>query len=121
VDYDIDYDIGIVTLLNPQEIYGANPDAEIRATWEQKALFELAPTSVFGLSTHYRLGDRGALNFVGLYQGERSLMNRPQLGLEPASAFVGGASGNLSFGAGWLDRGLAGLPFLRSSGTSAIN
>ena len=45
--------------------------------------FQIAPTSVFGLSGRYGLGRRGELNFVGLYQSEKTIMSRPQLGVEP--------------------------------------
>lgn len=120
VDYTIDYDLGIVTLNNPEAIFARNPDAEIRATWEQKALFELAPTSVFGMNARYQLGSRGELNFMGLYQSERSLMARPQLGLEPGANFLGGVNGRLELGAGWLDRVLDRIPGLQVSGSSTV-
>ena len=120
-DYTIDYDIGQVVLLNPQAIFGTNPNAQIRATYEQKSLFQIAPTSVFGMSTRYRLGTRGELNLTGLYQSEKSLVSRPQLGLEPGAIFLGGASGKLDLGGGWLDRALGAVPGLRVSGTSSVN
>jgi len=120
-DYTIDYDLGQVTLTNPQAIFGTNPNARITATYEQKSLFQIAPTSVFGMSTRYSLGARGELNFMGLYQSERALVNRPQLGLEPSSIFLGGASGRLELGGGLLDRMLSRVPGLRVGGTSAVN
>jgi len=120
-DYTIDYDIGQVILTNPQAIFGTNPNAQIRATYEQKSLFQIAPTSVFGMSTRYSLGARGELNFMGLYQSERALAYRPQLGLEPGSIFLGGASGRLELGGAFLDRVLSKVPGLRVGGTSAVN
>src|SRR5690606_17229311 len=120
-DYTIDYDIGQVVLTNPQAIFGTNPNAQIRATYEQKSLFQIAPTSVFGMSTRYRLGARGELNLMGLYQSEKSLVTRPQLGLEPGAIFLGGASGRLDLGGGWLDRVLGAVPGLRASGASSVN
>lgn len=103
-DYAIDYDIGQVTLLNPEALFSTAPDARIRASWEQKALFQIAPTSIFGFNARYGLGDRGSLHLLGLYQKEQTLQNRPQLGMEPASIFLGGLNGELNLGAGWLDR-----------------
>jgi len=111
-DYVIDYDVGQVTLLNPQSLFGTSPEARIRASWEQKAAFQIAPTSIFGLNARYNLGERGALRFLGLYQKEQTLQNRPQLGVEPASIVLGGVNGALDFGAGWLDRVLEDLPGL---------
>ncbi len=121
VDYEIDYDLGLVTLRDAQGLFAANPDAEIRATWEQKAAFQIAPTSVFGMNTRYRLGQRGELNFMGLYQSEKSLMSRPQLGLEPSAIFMGGANGRLDLGVGWLDRVLEKVPGLRLGSQSSAN
>jgi hypothetical protein len=109
-DYLIDYDIGQVTLLSPEALFAATPDARVRASWEQKALFQIAPTSLFGFNARYGVGDRGAIHLVGLYQKEQTLQNRPQLGMEPASIFLGGLNGDLTFGARWLDRIAAGLP-----------
>src|SRR5690606_7101482 len=120
-DYTIDYDIGQVVLTNPQAIFGTNPNAQVRATYEQKSLFQIAPTSVFGMSTRYSLGTRGELNFMGLYQSERALVNRPQLGLEPGSIFLGGASGRMELGGALLDRVLTRVPGLRVGGASAVN
>ncbi len=121
VDYEIDYEIGMVTLNDAQNLFATNPDQEIRARFEQNSLFQIAPTSVFGMNTRYSLGEHGELNFVGLYQAEKSIMSRPQLGVEPGSIFLGGTSGHLKFGGGLLDRALSVIPGLRLGGTSAID
>ena len=119
-DYTIDYDLGQVTLLNAQNLFGANPNAEIRATWEQKPLFQLAPTSVFGLNTRFQLAERGELNLVTLYQAEKTLMTRPQLGVEPGAVFLGGLSGHFDLGGALLTRALDVLPGLHLDGPSAV-
>ena len=49
LDYEIDYDVGQVTLLEPEQLFVATPDASIRATWEQRSLFQVSPSQVFGL------------------------------------------------------------------------
>lgn len=116
IDYAIDYEVGTVTLNDAPALFAASPGAEIRATWEQKSLFDVAPTSVFGASATYRLGPRGELNFVGIYQAERTLYTRPQLGVEPGAIFLGGASANLDLGGSWLDRVLESVPGLRAGG-----
>ena len=112
VDYVIDYDLGLVTLLDPQATLGGDPDAEIRASWEQKALFDIAPTTVFGLNARSPLGPYGELNLVGLYQAEQAVVRRPQLGMEPGAVLLGGASGRLAFQADWLARALDAVPLL---------
>ena len=120
VDYTIEYEIGTVTLTDAATLFAAAPNAELRATWEQKPLFNIAPTSVFGARARYSLGSAGALNFVGLYQAEKSLMTRPQLGAEPGASFVGGVSGSLNFGGALLDRVIGTLPNLRSTTRSSM-
>ncbi len=112
VDYVIDYDLGLVTLLDPQTTLGANPDAEIRATWEQQSLFQVAPTTVVGLNAETPMGEYGQLNFVGLYQSEQSIVRRPQLGLAPGAALLGGVTGQLAFQADWVSRALDAIPGL---------
>jgi hypothetical protein len=119
-DYVIDYDIGQVTLLNPEGLFSAQPDARIQASWEQKALFQIAPTSIFGFNARYSLGDRGAVHLLGLYQKAQTLQNRPQLGMEPSSVFLGGVNADLAFGAGWLDRFAEGLPGAGAADTASI-
>ena len=120
-DYQIDYEIGMVTLNDAASLFATNPNADISATFEQNALFQIAPTSVFGLNTRYHLGTLGELNFVGLYQSEKSIMSRPQLGVEPGSIFLGGTSANLQLGGGLLESALARIPGLRLSGNSFVN
>ncbi|MGW8266401.1 MAG: hypothetical protein ACWGSQ_08540, partial [Longimicrobiales bacterium] len=128
-DYVIDYDVGQVTLLSPDALFGIDPQGRIRATWEQKAMFQIAPTSIFGLNARYGLGDRGAVHLLGLYQQERTLQNRPQLGVEPSSILLGGLNGDLTFGASWLDdlaarvpgRGADSASFLRVAGEMALS
>jgi len=119
-DYIIDYDLGTVTLKDPQQLFATSPGAEIRATWEQKPMFNIAPTSMMGFHARYRIGARGDINVVGLYQAQQSLMSRPQLGVEPGSALLGGVSGTLNLGGALLDR-LVSSTGLRSVRASAVN
>ncbi len=109
-DYLIDYDVGQVTLLAPEALFGADPRGRIRAQWEQKALFQIAPTSIFGLNARYAVGERGAVHLLGLHQREGTLQNRPQLGMEPSSILHGGLNADLNFDATWLDRFAGRLP-----------
>ena len=120
VDYTMDYEIGQITLNNAASLFGADPNAQLRVQVEQRKLFEVAPTSMFGANLTYKLGQRGNLNFVGLYQSEKTLYTRPQLGNEPAAGFVGGLSADLDLGGGWLDRALGRMPGLRTAGGSAV-
>ena len=121
VDYVIDYDVGQVTLRDAGTLFGADPDAAIRATWEQKQIFRTAPTSVVGLRATFGLGGRGSLDVLGFYRSEQTLVNRPQLGVEPGAIGMGGLNGRYRLEAGWLDRWLDQVPALRSVGGSSFS
>jgi len=121
VDYEIDYDVGQVRLLEPELLFTASPDAAIRATWEQRSLFQVSPTQVFGMRTHARLGGWGGLDFLTLYQSERTVVTRPQLGTEPGASLMGGISGSGSTTAEWFDRFMDRLPGLRFDGRTTLS
>lgn len=120
-DYVIDYDMGQVQLLDAETLFASDPQGDLRATWEQQALFQIAPTSVFGMNASTALGDAGELNFLGLYQRERGLLRRPQLGVEPASILLGGLNGRLDLELPALDRALDRIPGLAHSGISRLS
>ena len=104
LDYEIDYDVGQVRLLEPEQLFATAPDQPVRATWEQRSLFQVSPTQVFGLRTHSDLGSSGRIDFLGLYQSERTVVTRPILGTEPRAALLGGVSGSFVTEVGWFDR-----------------
>jgi hypothetical protein len=121
VDYEIDYDVGQVRLLEPDLLFASAPNAAVRATWEQRSLFQVAPTSVVGLRTHTDFGDRGGLDFLGLYRSERSVVARPVLGTEPGAALLAGLSGSYRADVGSLSSALDALPGLRVDEASSLS
>ncbi|MBI4420485.1 MAG: cell surface protein SprA [Gemmatimonadetes bacterium] len=117
-DYQIGYDVGVVTFLNPDSLF-LGP-AQIRAQFEENQRFDDAPKNAFGLVTTYNLGAAGRLNAVGLFQQEQTPFTRPPLGFEPRSAMIGGLSADLAFRGSRLTRLLDGLPLLRSGVPSSL-
>ena len=67
VDYSINYDVGQVTFLNPDALFGSGGTAQVTARFEERGLFAVAPTTILGMATRYSLGERGAINLIGLY------------------------------------------------------
>ncbi|UCC73363.1 MAG: cell surface protein SprA [Gemmatimonadota bacterium] len=120
-DYIIDYDIGQIELRTPERWFQDNPDARVRVTFEQKPLFQLAPTSVFGLQARYGLGRVGDINFIGLSQSEKTLQTRPELGLEPGAVRLGGVSARLNFRPDWLTDFANAIPGVDSDAPSSIS
>ena len=71
--------------------------AQITARFEERGIFAMAPTSIFGLTTHYDLGRTGGINFIGIYQRESSAFARPALGFEASANLVAGVNTSLHF------------------------
>ena len=95
-DYTIAYETGLITFLNPEALFGVGV-AQITARFEERGIFAVAPTSIFGLTTHYDLGRTGGINFIGIYQRESSAFARPALGFEASANLVAGANTELHF------------------------
>jgi hypothetical protein len=96
VDYSISYDLGQVTFLNPDALFGSTA-GQINARFEEQGLFAVAPTTILGLSTRYSLGEAGDINLIGVYQQEQSAFNRPPLGFEASANLIGGINTALHF------------------------
>ncbi len=120
VDYTIDYPSGTVTFKNPDSLFTGGA-TQVRAQFEERAAFAVAPTSIYGLAAHYDLGERGEINFAGLFQKQQSAFTRPPLGLEPASSFIGGVSTELHFKPEWVTRALNVLPGIHTDAPSFLN
>lgn len=108
VDYTISYDVGQVTFLNPDLLFGQGT-AQVTARFEERGLFAVAPTTILGMSTRYSLGERGAINLIGMYQREQSAFTRPALGFEATANLIGGVNTELHFKPQFLNRLLGGL------------
>jgi hypothetical protein len=120
VDYTISYDLGQVTFLNPDAIFG-NSAAQVTARFEEQGLFAIAPTTILGLSTSYDLGERGAINLIGMYQREQSAFNRPPLGFEASANLVGGLNTELHFKPAAVSRFLNQLTSRPSTAPSLLD
>ena len=121
VDYRIEYETGILTLINPEALLAANPGRRLDVSWEQRSFLPVAPSSVFGMNARYDMGNYGAVNLVGLYQMEDELVRRPQLGVEAGAVGLGGVNANVNLGAPLLDRLLDAVPGLDAGGAASFH
>ena len=120
LDYTIDYTIGQVTLTQPEVLFATASEPVVRATWEQKSIFQVTPTSVFGFNGGIQAGSFGGFNILALRQSEQALVNRPQLGTEAAAITLSGLSMDFDFPAGGIDRFLEKIPGLRLGRASRV-
>jgi hypothetical protein len=119
-DYTISYDLGQVTFLNPDLLFGQGT-AQVTARFEERGLFAVAPTTILGMSTRYSLGDRGAINLIGMYQREQSAFTRPPLGFEATANLIGGINTELHFKPQFLNRLLDGIVSSPASAPSLLD
>ena len=119
-DYNIDYGAGMVTFLNADSLFQGGA-AQVRAQFEERAAFAVAPTAIYGLAARYDLGARGQINFTGMFQSEQSAFTRPPLGFEPSSGFIGGVNTRLRFEPAWLTRMVDALPGVETEAPSSVN
>ena len=120
IDYTIDYTIGQVTLTQPEALFATASEPVVRASWEQKSIFQVTPTSVFGFNGGIRAGSFGGFNILALRQSEQALVNRPQLGTEAAAITLSGLSMDFDFPSSGLDRLLEKIPALRVGRPSRV-
>ncbi len=120
VDYRIDYAIGQVTLTQPETLFATASEPVVRVSWEQKSIFQVTPTSVFGFTGGLQVGRFGQFNLLALRQSEQALVNRPQLGTEAAAITLTGLSMDFDFPATGLDRLLEKIPALRVGRPSRV-
>jgi len=104
VDYLLDPEVGVVTLLQPEFLLARSSSDRLQITWEQATLFRPRPTTLLGGSAEVALGEQGSLNFLGLYQAEQEILNRPRFGAEPAAAGMLGVRSVLAWNTEPLDR-----------------
>ena len=120
VDYRISYDLGQVTFIDPDALFGQG-SAQITARFEERGLFAVAPTTILGMSTRYSLGDQGAINLVGLYQREQSAFTRPALGFEASANLIAGMNTELHFRPQAVSRFLNRLTSSPATAPSALD
>ncbi|PYP40647.1 MAG: hypothetical protein DMD48_02840, partial [Gemmatimonadetes bacterium] len=64
-DYTIDYTTGQVQFKNADSLFRGGA-AQVRAQFEERAAFSLAPTTTYGLAARYDLGAVGQVNLMGI-------------------------------------------------------
>lgn len=117
-DYEVDYELGQVRFLSPDSLFFG--PTLVQAQFEENQLFDVAPKSIFGAAATYDLGAIGQVHAVGIFQRERTVFTRPQLGFEPQSQFVGGVSTELTFRPAFVTEFLDRLPLVSTNVPSRL-
>ena len=104
IDYEIDYELGRVSLLRPDTL--SRQVRRVVVRYEENPLFATVPTSILGISSSWHFA-AGQLSFTTISQSQRTTFNRPPLGFEPQSNVVSGLSGRAGWSLPWLARWFA--------------
>lgn len=108
VDYNISYELGRVTFIDPDALFGTG-QSTVTARFEERGIFAVAPTTIYGLTSTYRIGEVGSLNLIGVYQQENTVFTRPPVGFEPTANLVGGVTGDFRFHPRWATSAMNSL------------
>ncbi|HYR32579.1 MAG TPA: cell surface protein SprA, partial [Gemmatimonadales bacterium] len=119
-DYTIDYATGTVQFSNADSLFQGGA-TQVRAQFEERAAFAVAPTSIYGLAAKYDLGSLGQVNLTGLFQKQQSTFTRPPLGFEPSSSFIGGLSTELHLQPEAITRIIGAIPGVHTDAPSFLN
>jgi cell surface protein SprA len=98
VDYVVDYTIGQLTIRNDAALV---PGADLRVTYEQNDLFQLASKTLLGARGIYDFSDKTTLGFTVMNLNQQTLSDKVRIGEEPLSNTIMGVdfktSGDLPF------------------------
>lgn len=86
-DYTVDYNIGQITILNSDALV---PGADLRITFEQNDLFQLASKTLLGLRGIYQFNKDSHIGFSFLNLNQQTLSDKVRIGEEPLNNTIYG-------------------------------
>ena len=117
-DYNVDYQIGKVTILNPGVMSSGQ---EIRVRFESNDLFGVDQKSLLGVRLDYKEFEDFTLGGTMLYLNERPLINKINIGDEPMSNVIWGLDASWRKESRFLTKLVDLLPFHDTKTPSSIN
>lgn len=87
IDYTVDYNIGSLTMRNDAALV---PGADLRITYEQNDLFQLASKTLLGARGLYEFSKKTRLGFSILNLNQQTLSDKVRIGEEPLSNTIYG-------------------------------
>lgn len=118
VDYTVDYNIGMVTLLNPALL---NSGQDIRINFESNQLFGIDQKTLLGARIDYKVNNKLQLGGTFLYLNERPLINKVVIGEEPMSNVQWGLDVNWNTESRGITNFLNKWPWYQSQAPSRIS
>ena len=87
VDYIVDYTIGQITIRNDAALV---PGADLKITYEQNDLFQLASKTLLGARGLYQFSNKTQLGFTIMNLNQQTLSDKVRIGEEPLSNTIYG-------------------------------
>jgi cell surface protein SprA len=120
LDYTINYFTGELLFAQSVADQVSQPGADLSVDYEMNPIFKPDQESLIGLSGVYRLGDRGTLGGIVMYNSERTSSSRVRVGEEPTRMTVFASYANYQFQPSWLTTAVDMLPLIESDETSTL-
>lgn len=93
VDFIVDYNTGQLIIRNEQALL---PNADLRISYEENTLFQLAAKSLFGLRGEFDFGPKTKLGFSMLTLNQQTLTDKVRVGEEPIQNTIYGVDASTS-------------------------
>ncbi len=117
-DYTIDYQTGIINIINPE--IKNDPNASIEVTFDYSPFFSLKQRSLFAARLESNWSDNVNIGMGWLLRTESTLDRRPQLGSEPSRLLFGELDWSIQQEVPWITRFLDWLPLISADQNSSI-
>jgi len=103
VDYQVDYNIGEVNILNDAALV---PGANLKITYEQNDLFQLASKTLFGFRGIYDFSKKTHIGFSFLNLNQKTLSEKVRIGEEPINNTIMGVDFGTEMNLPFITKGL---------------
>ncbi len=119
VDYEIDYNIGLVSFLQPEVLF-LGPTS-VRVQFEENQIFDPATQNVLGLASTYHFSPDIRVHAFGMMQNDRTSFTRPVLGIQPQSGLIGALSGEAQVEVPGLTKLVNSIPLVNTDVPSRLD
>ncbi len=116
-DYTVDYMLGQINIRSEAAL---QPGADLRITYEQNELFQIASKTLLGLRGEMPLGRYTNLNFTVMSMREETLADKVRVGEEPISNTIFGIDGRTRIPMNFVTDAMNKLPFFNTMAESNL-
>lgn len=117
VDYEIDYNVGLVRILNDALLTSGVP---INVSFEDNTLFGFQTKTMIGLRADYQVDENFNIGATFLKLFERPFTQKVNIGEDPINNNIYGLDMNLSRESNWLTKMVDAIPLIDTKETSSI-